>query len=217
MTLAFFTLLVDLINADHALIYAGLAQVTLLNQPQDATVRRGGDATFHCAEKENGTALLFVWYFTSVGGSRMSVGTGTPVAGVSRITVSGDRTQLTLSGVQREVDRATVVCSAIGSTVNVDSDPATLTVHCKWKHLWWKGETYHTIINSWRACAAGLVGWVGVQVRRSQPSPSAEGSVPPRTLTCRSGMQLWQLECTNYIVIHCTSDTKTKALQLLLT
>ena len=81
----------------------------------------------------------------------MSVGTGTPVAGVSMITVSGDRTQLTLSGVQRKVDGATVVCSAMGSAVNVDSDPATLTVHCKWK-----GETYHTIINPWRTRAAGL-------------------------------------------------------------
>ena len=49
------------------------------------------------------------------------------------VTVNGDRTQLTLSGVQREVDGAMVLCSAIGSTGNVDSNPATVTVYCKWK------------------------------------------------------------------------------------
>ena len=60
----------------------------------------------------------------------MAVITGSQLAGVTMVTVSGDRTQLTLSGVQREVNGATVVCSAIGSTGNVDSDPATITVQC---------------------------------------------------------------------------------------
>ena len=36
------------------------------------------------------------------------------------VTVNGDLKQLTLSGVQREVDGAMVLCSAIGSTGNVD-------------------------------------------------------------------------------------------------
>ena len=76
-------------------------------------------------------ALLFGWDYTPKGGMLTAVTTGTPVAGVSMVTVSGDRTQLTLSGVQREVDRMTVVCSAFGSTVVVDSNPATLNVHCK--------------------------------------------------------------------------------------
>ena len=57
--------------------------------------------------------------------------TGTPVAGVSMVTVSGDRTQLTLSGVQREVDGATVVCSALGSSEWIPSNPATITVQCR--------------------------------------------------------------------------------------
>ena len=57
--------------------------------------------------------------------------TGIPVAGVSMVTVSGDRTQLTLSGVQREVDGATVVCTALASTEQVISNLATITVQCK--------------------------------------------------------------------------------------
>ena len=60
-----------------------------------------------------------------------TVTTGTPVARVSMVTISGDPTQLTLSGVQREVDGTTVVCSAFGSTVVVDSNPATINVHYK--------------------------------------------------------------------------------------
>ena len=60
-----------------------------------------------------------------------TVTTGTPVAGVLMVTVSGDATQLTLSGVQREVDGTTVVCSAFGSMVVVDFNPATINVHCK--------------------------------------------------------------------------------------
>ena len=47
--------------------------------------------------------LLFGWDIAPVGGSRQTVITGSQVAGVSTVTVSADRTQLTLSGVQREV------------------------------------------------------------------------------------------------------------------
>ena len=107
--------------------------MTFFTQPQDAIVVVGGDATFLCAGEENGMALQFIWDFTPVGGLRGAVNTGSNLTGVSMVTVNGDRTQLTLSGVQREVDGATVLCSAIGSTGNVDSDPATVTVHCKWK------------------------------------------------------------------------------------
>ena len=77
-------------------------------------------------------ALLFIWDFAPVGGSRMSVGTGTTVPGVSMVTVSGDRTQLTLSGVQRGVDGATVVCVALGTTMDVDSNTATISVRSKY-------------------------------------------------------------------------------------
>ena len=114
-----------------ALHAAGLAQVTFLTQPQDATVVEGGDATFQCAAEENGTALLFGWDYTPKGGMATIVITGTTVAGVSMVTVSGDRTQLTLSGVQREVDGATVVCIALASTEQVISNPATISVQCK--------------------------------------------------------------------------------------
>ena len=105
-----------------------------LTQPQDATVVEGGDATFQCAAEENGMALLFGWDFAPVGGSRMAVITGSQLAGVTMVTVSGDRTQLTLGGVQREVNGATVVCGALGSTSAVDSNPVTISVRCK--HLW---------------------------------------------------------------------------------
>ena len=85
--------------------------MTFLTQPQDATVVEGGDATFQCAVEENGMVLQFDWDYTPRVGMLTTVITGTTVAGVSMVTVSGDRTQLTLSGVQREVDGATVVCS----------------------------------------------------------------------------------------------------------
>ena len=75
--------------------------------------------------------LQFIWGYTSKGGMLTTVITGTPVAGVSMVTVSGDRTQLSLSGVQREVDRATVVCSALASTEQIRSNPANISVQCK--------------------------------------------------------------------------------------
>ena len=106
--------------------------MTFFTQPQDATVTEGGNATFRCAAEENGMALLFGWDIAPVGGTRRAVITGSQVAGVSTVTVSGDRTQLTLTGVQREVDGATVVCSAFGYTQDVDSNPATITVQCRY-------------------------------------------------------------------------------------
>ena len=39
--------------------------MTFLTQPQDVTVVKGGDATFQCAEEENGTALLLVGHYPS--------------------------------------------------------------------------------------------------------------------------------------------------------
>ena len=112
-------------------LHAGLAQVSFLTQPQDATVVEGGDATFQCAAEENGMALLFGWDYTPKGGMVTIVFNGTTVAGVSMVTINSDRTQLTLSGVQREVDGATVVCIAFASTEQIFSNPATITVQCK--------------------------------------------------------------------------------------
>ena len=73
-------------------------------------------------------ALQFGWDFIPKGRMLTTVITGTPVAGVSMVTVSGDRAQLTLSGVQREVEGTTVVCTALASTSAVESNPATITV-----------------------------------------------------------------------------------------
>ena len=95
---------------------------------------KGGDATFQCVAEENGMVLLFGWDFIHQGGMLTTVITGTPVAGVSMVTVSGDRTQLTLSGVQREVDGAMVVCAALGSSEWIPSNPATITVQCRYSY-----------------------------------------------------------------------------------
>ena len=122
---------------------AGLAQVAFLTQPQDATVVEGGDATFQCAGEENGMAVPFIWDVAPVGASRMSVVTGTSLAGVSMITINGDLTQLTLSGVQREVDGTTVVCTALASTSAVESNPATITVQCWYMHAMIKVYNFH--------------------------------------------------------------------------
>ena len=110
----------------------GLAQVTFITQPLNMIVVEGGDATFLCATEENGMALLFGWDYTSKEGMVTTVVTGTPVGGVSMVTVSSDWTQLTLSGVQREVDGGTVMCTALASTSTVESNPATINVHCKY-------------------------------------------------------------------------------------
>ena len=74
-------------------------------------------------------ALLFG--YTPKEGMVMTVITGTPVGGVLMVTVSGDQTQLTLSGVQREVDGATVMCTALASTSAVEYNPATISVQCR--------------------------------------------------------------------------------------
>ena len=121
-------------NARSLAIDTGLAQVAFLTQPQNMTVVEGGDATFQCAAEENGMVLLFGWDYTPRVGMLTTVITGTTVAGVSMVTVSGDRTQLTLSGVQREVDGATVVCAALGSSERIPSNPATITVQCRYSY-----------------------------------------------------------------------------------
>ena len=77
-------------------------------------------------------ALLFAWDYNPKEGMLTTVITGTPVPGVSMVTVSSDRTQLTLSGVQREVDGATVMCTALASTERINSNPATISVKCKY-------------------------------------------------------------------------------------
>ena len=107
--------------------------MTITNPPQDATVVEGGNATFQCAGEENGMALPIGWRFTP-SGSSMSVVliTGTSLTGIEMVTVSdGLQTMLTFSGVQREADGGTVVCTAFSSLTSLTSDPATLTVQCE--------------------------------------------------------------------------------------
>ena len=110
---------------------SALAEVTILTQPQDTNVTKGGDATLCCAAMENGMTLQFVWIFTPVGESPVFVVNNTEIAG-SMVLISGDdRGRLTLSKVRREMNGATVVCSALGYTGNLDSNPATVNVQCK--------------------------------------------------------------------------------------
>ena len=80
-------------------------------------------------------ALLFGWNFTSKGRMVTAVITGTPVAGVSMVTVNSDQTQLTLSGVQRKVDRAMQWwCTLhLHPLLRSSSDPATINVQCMYK------------------------------------------------------------------------------------
>ena len=92
-------------------------------------------------------ALQFGWDFIPKGGMLTTVITGTPVAGVSMVTVSGDRAQLTLSGVQREVDGTTVMCTALASTSAVESNPATITVQCRYACKVYKVYNFHHIIH----------------------------------------------------------------------
>ena len=113
---------------------SGLAQV-ITNPPQSATVTEGGDATFNCmAEGEGGSPLTISWRFTPNGSSmEETLITGTNLTGIEMVTVSdGLRTQLTFSGVRREADGGTLVCLGI-ATIPPASDPATLTVVCKYE------------------------------------------------------------------------------------
>ena len=128
---------------------------------------------------------LFVRDITAVEGSRMSVGTGSQVAGVSMVTIGGDRTQLILSGVQREVDEATVVCIAFGSTDDVDSNPATIAVQF----------TYlYTIVSHYHCNFSLLLFTTNMQtLLRNQPTTVLEGEY----FTCALGLKLNQLPPTS--------------------
>ena len=87
-----------------------------------------------CCQKKNLTLLpvcgrgviAIVWLvFASEGGSHRAVILPNG-SGILMVTASGNCTELTLSGLQRVVDGATVVCS--GCTDNVVSNPWPATV-----------------------------------------------------------------------------------------
>ena len=102
----------------------------ITNPPQDAAVAEGEDASFTCTAEDNGgSPLLIGWSFTPSGSSSaISLFTGTTLTGIEMVTVSGGlRTMLTFSGVRREADGGTVLCTVSG----IMSNPAILTVQCE--------------------------------------------------------------------------------------
>ena len=127
----------------------------ITNQPQNATVVEGGNATFQCAGEEGGSPLTIGWRFTASGSSvPVTLITGTNLTGIEMVTVSdGLRTMVTFSGVRREADGGRVECFAIGSII-VSSDPATLTVQCElglkvWLLLWCCNSVYCNVHIQW--------------------------------------------------------------------
>ena len=86
--------------------------------PQNATQIEGGNVTFTCNATGN-PAPSFRW--TKIGPALL---TG------SRISLSSDGKQLTLTNVTRE-DSGQYVCEATNNVRTVPSDSATLNVKCK--------------------------------------------------------------------------------------
>ena len=86
--------------------------------PQNATQIEGGNVFFTCNATGN-PAPTFRW---TKNGSVLTTG--------SRISLSSDNKQLTLTNVTRE-DSGQYVCEATNNVETVPSDSATLNVKCK--------------------------------------------------------------------------------------
>ena len=86
-------------------------------------------AVFSCVPVENGSIVLVGWQINT-GGSTIAMNDGTPIPGIGSVTVSADRTILTLTNVSRTINGSTIVCDGIG-TVQITSSPATIIVQCK--------------------------------------------------------------------------------------
>ena len=121
--------------------FSGLSQ-TITSPPQSTTVSEGGNATFNCMAENGGSSLTIAWQFTPSGSSvPVTLVTGTSLNGITMVTVSdGLRTQLTFSGVRREANGGTVVCLGV-APIPPTSNPATLTVQCKYECFF---LTYYT-------------------------------------------------------------------------
>ena len=78
---------------------------------------------------ENGTIVLVAWQITT-GGNTIILVSGTPVPGIGNVTLSANRTNLTLTNVSRAINGSTIVCNGIG-TVQITSLPATIIVQRK--------------------------------------------------------------------------------------
>ena len=106
--------------------------MTFTTQPQNVTVVQGGVAVFHCSALEGQSALNIGWRFTPREENQVQVFNGTRLDGTASVTITADRSQLTLVGVQREVDGGLVVCSAIGSMNIFFSDSGAISVRRKY-------------------------------------------------------------------------------------
>ena len=86
--------------------------------PQNQTKIEGDDVTFSCSATGN-SAPTFNW---TKDGSVLTAG--------SRISLSSDRKQLTITNVTRQ-DSGQYVCEATNNVTTVPSNSATLNVQCK--------------------------------------------------------------------------------------
>ena len=107
---------------------AGLSQ-EFQTRPQNVVVNKGGTAVFRCVAFEGSEMVTLIGWRITTSGVTTTVGTGVTLSGIGSITVSGDRTNLTLVNVSRSVSGATVICNAIGSSKI--SASANITVQCK--------------------------------------------------------------------------------------
>ena len=86
--------------------------------PQNQTKIEGDDVTFNCSATGN-SAPTFRW-----------TKDGSVLTPASRISLSSDSKQLTITNVTRE-DSGQYVCEATNNVTTVPSDSATLNVKCK--------------------------------------------------------------------------------------
>ena len=86
--------------------------------PQNQTKIEGDDVTFNCSATGN-SAPTFRW-----------TKDGSVLTPASTISLSSDSKQLTITNVTRE-DSGQYVCEATNNVTTVQSDSATLNVHCK--------------------------------------------------------------------------------------
>ena len=97
--------------------------------PQNAVVNETGTAMFRCVPVENGSVINIGWRVI-IDGNAETINTGDIVAGIGSITVSGDRTNLTLANVSRSLHGESIVCFGVGDT-NTITTFANITVQCE--------------------------------------------------------------------------------------
>ena len=98
-------------------------------RPQNVVINEAGTAVFRCVAFEGSEMVTLIGWRITTSGVSTTVNTGVTVSGIGSITVSEDRTNLTLANVSRSVSGATIICHAIGSSTI--SASATITVQCE--------------------------------------------------------------------------------------